>query len=264
MKAWMYAFLIAACSKGDAPKPPVKTTEQLKQEWGAKVSAKLEKIVAAAKAANGADLAGDAKLTLDFDWDDPGRHPNAIAVQIDDVQSATEHRPEPKSGTPSYEEIAKKAEAGEAIMPPGVAHPRFTFQDDGTSHVYKAKTLVGVIKEQGQYPEYVYDQLVNAKYVLVVTPGEVTWPSASGEKFQGGTAAMRAVLVEIETAKPLGGFEAVGVSSDKVFVRASANDDQLQSKLDADLIAESGRAIVKGIEQRWPGAKTPLDYGHTW
>ena len=43
-----------------AKKP--KTVEELKAEWGTKVQARLEKVVAAAKAANGSELGapGDA------------------------------------------------------------------------------------------------------------------------------------------------------------------------------------------------------------
>src|ERR1041385_1663469 len=98
MRAWMCMVVLAGCGHHDAqPKAKPKTADELKKDWGAKVQAKLDKVVAAAKAAEGADLGapGDGKLALDFAYDDDKDHPNAIAVQSDDVLSATAPRPAP-------------------------------------------------------------------------------------------------------------------------------------------------------------------------
>lgn len=269
MKTWIWIAVLAACSKGGhnvAPKerPP----EAVKAEWSPKVQAKLAKIVAAAKAADGADLGtpGDQKLALDFDWDDAAK-PNAIAVQIDDVQSATAPRPKPPAA-PTADAAWNAAAEGKPIALPGPPHPRFSMQEDRYNTVYMGKQLLG-IEDSSVAREYVYDQLVSAKYVLVVVPGEVTWADPSGSKFEGGHVHMRATLVDIDAAKPLGGFEIDGVSSDKVLVdESSLTDpkyrDQLYAKLDRDLLIESSRAIVTGIAQRWPGAKTPLGWVAFW
>src|SRR4051794_39017398 len=97
MKAWMSIVLLAACghSSGDPSAVKDKPPAEVKQAWSSKVQARLEKLAAAAKAAAGGELGapGDVKLALDFDDDDATKHPNAIAVQLDDVQSATEGRP---------------------------------------------------------------------------------------------------------------------------------------------------------------------------
>jgi len=273
MKAWIWTIaVVAACGRsgGHNVVKKDKTLEELKPVWGAKVQAKLDKVIAAAKAATSAELGapGDAQLALDFEWDEEKDHPNVFAVQIEDMQSATELRPTPPPQPSLADEAWKAAEEGKPIVikPPEPSHPRFTFQDDGHSHVFKAKALLGVPNTGGQYPEYVYDQFVNAKYMLVVMPGEVVWPSAEGATFQTGGAKLRAILVEIDTAKPLGGFETTAQNSDKVLVNdLTGPAERIQAKLDKDFLAESGTAVVKGVEQRWPGTKTPLDWGvRTW
>lgn len=261
---WLLIVLVAACGgSNEKPAAKEKTPEELKAAWGPKVKARLDKVIAAAKAASGGELGtpGDAKLALDFDWDDAKAHPNAIAVQLDDVQSATELRAVPK--VPGPDDAWKDFADGKAVVitPESEQHARFTFQADGKSHVFKAKALLGVPNASGQYPEYVYDQFVNAKYLLVVTPGDVQWAVASGSTFQSGTAPMRAMLVEIDTAKPLGGFETTAHNSDKVTVNETKSGLNPKDKLDKDLRGASGKAILEGITQRWPGAKTPYDFG---
>jgi len=265
-------FGLASCDKHrDQPKPEEKTPEQVKSEWGTKVQAKLEKIVAAAKAADGADLAaaGDAKLALDFDYNDAAKHPNAIAVQVDDVQSATAARPKPPAKS---DDLWQRAADGKPIELPSMSHhpARFALQTDRGNHVYTAKQLLG-IEEGSVAPAYWYDQLVNAKYLLVVTPGQVQWPTIDGTTFKSGSVPLRAVLVDIDTAKPLGGFETTATNSDKVLVSKNDMakafiDDKARERVDAaltkDFLHEAGRAVIKGIEQRWPGAKTPLDWGY--
>jgi hypothetical protein len=274
---WLAAvFGLVSCDKHrDQPKPQEKTPEQVKSEWGTKVQAKLEKIVAAAKAADGADLVaiGDAKPALDFDYDDAAKHPNAIAVQVEDVQSATAARPKPPS-PPKNDDLWQRAAEGKPIEPPSMSHhpARFALQTDSCNHVYDAKRLLG-IEEGSVAPAYWYDQLVNAKYLLVVTPGEVKWPTIEGTTFKGGSVRLHAVLVDIDTAKPLGGFETTATNSDKVLLskddmaKAFIDDkarERVNAALDKDFLHEAGRAIVNGIEQRWPGAKTPLDWGYNY
>ncbi len=269
MKPWLAPLvlvLVAACGNEKPAAPKQKTLEDLKPVWGNKVKAKLDKVIAAASAASAADLGapGDAPLTLDFDWDDAKAHPNAIAAQIDDVQSATELRavPEPQTADEAWNAAAEGKPI--EIKPPSEQHGRFTFQDDGKNHVFKAKALLGVPNTGGQYPEYIYDQFVNAKYVLVVMPGDLQWAVAEGSTFQSGSAPMRAILVEIDTAKPLGGFETTAQSSDKVKVTETKSGTNTRDKLDKDLQGAAGKAIVDGIQQRWPGAKTPYDWGFGW
>jgi hypothetical protein len=255
---WLLIVLVAACG-GNNEQAKKKTPEELKSAWGAKVKAKLDKVVAAAKVASGGDLGtpGDAKLALDFEWEDATAHPNAIAVQIDDVQSATEPRAVQKDPNA---DAWKNAEEGKPIVVTldSEKHARFTFQTDYKSHVFKAKALLSVPKAGDEYPEYVYDQFVNAKYLLVVTPGDVQWAVAEGSTFQPGAAPMRAVLVDIETAKPLGGFEATAHNSKEIKVTETKSGMNTKDKLDDDLRGASGKAIVEGINQRWPGSKTPI------
>lgn len=262
MKAWLLIGLLAACGNHEGKAPPKqKTPEALKQEWGAKVQAKLDKVIAAAKAASGGNLGapGDAKLVLDFDWDDEKAHPNAIAVQVEDVQSTTEVRAAP-APLPTVD-----ADGMPIIRPPSRPHPRFTFQEDGQNHVYKAKALLGVPGASIVVPASVYDQFVNAKYLLVVTPGEVHWPDVSGATFETGSVALRAMLVDIDTAKPLGGFETTAQSSEKVVVNTKRSGQTAADKLDQDLMSQASKAIAKGIEARWPGSKPPvLGWQHGW
>lgn len=259
MKAWLsIAVVLVACGK-DGSAPPAKkekTADEVKQEWSARIKSKLEKVVAAARAAKGAELGapGDATRALDFNWGKDA-HPNAIAVQIDDVRSATAPR---AKATSADDPLAKAAALTRQ-------HPRFSFQEDNADPVYEAKQLLG-IEDSQVLPEFVYDQFVGAKYILVVTPGDVTWPEEDGSTFKPGNAPLRAILVDIDSAKPLGGFDAVGRSSDKVLVEEKSlvepgNSAELAKKLDQDFMEQAGHAIVKGIEQRWPGAKTPLDFG---
>jgi hypothetical protein len=261
----MGLVVIAACGRegGHNAAPKQKSLEEIKAAWGAKVQAKLDKVIAAAKAASGGELGapGDAQLALDFQWSDPTSHPNAFAVQLDDVQSATE-LPKPPPAFDPAAEIEKAAAEGRTpnLMPP-MRHPLSAFQSNGNNHVYKAKWLLGVPGTAGQYPEYVFDQFVGAKYMLVVTPTELTWPAApNGSSFQSGRAKLRAVLIDIDSAKPLGGFETSADSSDKVKITSDTHDQAMQDMIDKDLLAESSDAIVKGVEARWPGAKTPLNW----
>ena len=266
MKKWLLIAIVAACGSNEKAAPKKKTVEELRSVWGAKVKKKLDKVVAAAKGASGGELGtpGDAQVALDFEWDDEKAHPNAFAVQIDDVQSATEPRVVVKA--PGPEDAWQLAADGKPVVitPEADQHSRFTFQDDGASHVVKAKALLGVGGGGGEYPEYVYEQFVDAKYMLVVTPGEVQWAVAAGETFQTGSAPMRAVLIEIDTAKPLGGFEVTAHSSEKVMVAETKTGTNAKDKLDRDLKGASGKAIVDGIKQRWPGAKTPYGWGFSW
>jgi len=245
MKTWIWIAALAACGnsgQGNAVKS--KTAEEIKKEWGPKAQKKLDKIVKAATAATGVlGTPGDSQLALDFVWSDEKDHPNAIAVQVDDVQSATAPRPEPPSELEG--------------LPP--LHPRFRFQDDGHNHVLNAKELLGIEKGSPTTSEHVFRQIDDAKYLLVVTPNPVHWPNVAGNTFEPGTVPLRAILVEIETAKPLGGFETTARSSDEVLVNEKYQ--KRDEKVVKDFFNQAGRAVVKGIEQRWPGAKTPLDWG---
>jgi hypothetical protein len=271
MKAWMCIALVAACGRdGKGPvEKKQKTVEELKAAWGTKVQARLEKVVAAAKAASGAELGapGDAQLALDFEWDDEKAHPNAFAVQLDDVLSATEPRPAPVKPDPAAEIEKAMAEGRTPVFDLGPTHPPFAFKGAGYFHVQKAKGLLGIPTAFAS-PEYVYDQFVNAKYVLVISPSDVTWPKATGMDFETGSARLRAVLIEIDTAKPLGGFEATAHNSSEVRVPEAPTgvnadlqkyDDSVQRKLDTDFLNELGKPVAKGIETRWPGTKRPLD-----
>jgi hypothetical protein len=261
----MWVVVVAACGHegGHNVAKKQKTLEELKPLWSAKVQAKLDKVIAAAKAAGDGELGApaDPALALDLEWDDEKAHPNAFAVQLDELQSATELAPTPVPFDPAKEIEKAMAEGRTPDLVPRMRHPRFTFQSDGHSHVFKAKWLLGVPNANGQYPEYVLDQFVNAKYMLVVTPSEVAWPGApSGVDFESGRVKLRATLIDIDTAKPLGGFETTATSSDKVRLSADTHDQAMQDTLDRDFIAESSVAVVKGVAARWPGAKTPL----TW
>jgi hypothetical protein len=255
----LIASLATACGGRDV-EHATRTVADLKSQWGPKVQVKLDKIVAAATAASGGELGalGGPTLALDFVWDGPTNHPNALAVMSDDVQSATAARAEaPKPDT--YEQLAKGEPVNLAALMP---HRRFTFQDDRNNHVAHAKVLLGVPGAgEDQYPDYVLDQFVTAKYLLVVTPGDVTWASLSGGTFHTGSAPVRAMLVEIDTATVLGGFTTTAENSDKVRYDDDRVGGSADERLDKDLLVETRKAIVKGVQQRWPGAKTPPSWG---
>lgn len=267
----MVIALVAACGRGGEKAAPKKepSVEELKATWGTKVQARLEKVVAAAKAADGAELGapGDAQLALDFEWNDPKAHPNVFAVQLDDVLSATEPRPAPVKNDPAKEIEKAMAEGRDPVFKFEPSHPAFSLNHAGYDHVAKAKGLLG-IPTAFPSPEYVYDQFVNAKYVLVISASDVKWPNAGGNSFETGIAQLRGVLIEIDTAKPLGGFDVKAESSDKVRIPkppTGVNADlqkyqeSVQTKLDNDFLNELGGSVAKGIETRWPGTKTPLD-----
>lgn len=277
MKAWVLVALVAACGRdGGQNAVKEKTRAELTAAWGTKVKDRLDKVVAAAKAASAADLGapGDAQLALDFVHRE-GKHPNAFAVQFDDVQSATEPRPPPPPPYNAAAEIeSAMAEGRDPVFKrPRPPHPLFTFQADHDSHVSVAKDLLGVIAAGSgsadtanlRYgDEEMLEQFVNAKYVLVVTPTDVQWPELpSDDEFVPGKATLRAMLIEIDTAKPLGGFETTAQSSDKVRVLETADYDAVARKVDGDFLAEASTAVAKGIETRWPGAKAPASFGHT-
>jgi hypothetical protein len=104
--------------------------------------------------------------------------------------------------------------------------------------------------------------------MLVVSPRDVKWPTVGGMSFESGTAKLRAVLIEIDTAKPLGGFEVMASNSDKVRVPSPPTgvnadlqkySESVQRDLDDDFLNELGTAVVTGLEARWPGTKTPID-----
>ena len=224
MKPWMAVIALGACGcsggeKSTAKKPP----EQVKNEWAPKVQAKLEKIVvAAAEASASSDTAtpspGGAKLVLDFDDGDATKHPNAIVVQLDNAGLTA--RPKPQDQQADMWDKLSQADA--PITVPGPPRPLITFQSDHRNRVYEAKQLLG-IEELGRgdelAPEWHYDQLVNAKYVLIVTPAEVEWPTTEGSDLIPGKVPFRATLFEIDTAKPLGAFESAAKSTDKVSVQ---------------------------------------------
>jgi len=267
----MVIALVTACGRGgeNAPAKKEKSVEELKAEWGTKVQARLEKVVAAAKAASGAELGapGDAQLALDFEWNDPKAHPNAFAVPLEDVLSATEPRPEPPKYDPAKEIEKAMAEGRDPVLTPPTNHPPFTLVHGGFHHVERAKGLLGIPSASAS-PEYVYNAFVTAKYVLVVTTLGMAWPEAAGKDFTSGTAKLRAVLIDIETGKPLGGFEATSHNSDKVRVPSAPTGvnadlqryfDSVQRTLDNDFLDEVGGAVAKGIETRWPGSKVPID-----
>lgn len=280
MNAWVCLALVAACGRdgGGQSTAKEKSVDELKAVWGTKVQGRLEKVVAAAKAANGAELGapGDAQLALDFEWNDAKAHPNVFAVQADDLLSATEARPVPvkkDAAAAAAAEIVKAAEEGrdpvvnvEAIMEP--SHPAFALTSGGYGHVEKAKGLLGIPTAFAS-KEYVYDQFVNAKYVLVISPTDVQWPKVGGSTFESGMAKLRGVLIEIDTAKPLGGFEVIAHNSEKVRVPPAPTGvnadyqkyiESVQRNVDNDFLGELGTAVVTGIETRWPGSKTPVDF----
>ena len=242
------AALAAGCGKtgGDKPAAPIDN---------AKVAARLDKIVAAGKAADGAALAGD-NLALDFEWDAPDRHPNAVAVQSDQIADAKSVPADAPKASVGFDDLA----SGTDVKPEDLApHPRFTFQDRSHDHILQAKTLLGVAGAKGNGYAYMPEQLVAAKYVLVVTPREVKWAYATVGTFVGGHVKMTAVLVDIDTGKPLGGFEATAESSDKVktYDKTFSN---AQERVDVDLMTQASTAIIDGIKKRWPGAKVPSSF----
>lgn len=240
------AVMAAACGKGGGGDKPAPVAPD-------KVAAKLDKIIAAAKASDGAALGapGD-NLALDFQWDLSDLHPNAIAVQSDQVVDA-KTVPQPPKGKDAVAVI----NAGSDLNPEDfVEHPRFSFQSDSHDHILQAKTLLGVPGAKGNGYPFMNAQLVAAKYVLVVTPHDIKWPYSTVGTFAGGHVKMTAELVDIDTGKPLGGFETTGASSDivKTYDKTLAN---AQERVDADFLVQASHAIAKGIQQRWPSAKVP-------
>jgi len=262
VKSWIALIALAACGHAGCDKSAAKKApEDVKKEWSPKVQAKLEKIAAAAKATTSTSelgAPGDAKLGLDFDHVDAAKHPNAIAVQLDDAQ--LEPRPKPPTLEQQGAVAWANASEGKAVAPPGPSHPQFTFQNEYSNRVFEAKQLLG-IEDSRIASEWEYDQLVNAKYLLVVVPGEVQWPSAEGSTLLPGNVPFRATLVEIDTAKPLGGFESAAHSSSEVTVKYDRDHDLSEAahhQLEENFLSEYGKAVVQGIQQRWPDAKMPI------
>src|SRR5215203_2282700 len=122
----LVAICVVACGGGSTDK----TREQLAKEYGTKLEARLDKLVAANRAGRAAIDAlgapGDAQLALDFDFRAPERHPNAIAAHTEDLDDA--------------KQPAASDKPGDRILSGG---PKLVFAEDDSNHVYLAKSLLG-------------------------------------------------------------------------------------------------------------------------
>lgn len=251
MKALISVAAICVVACGSSSKD--KTREQLAKEYGPKLDARLDKLVAANRAGRAAldalGAPGDAQLALDFNFKAADRHPNAIAAHTEDLEDA--------------KKPAASDDPGDRILSGG---PKLVFAENDDNHVYLAKSVLGVEKLVSYYHEYPLKQILDAKYVLVVYPKSFTPPSTGlgGSDFKPGAAAATAVLVEIETGKALGGFDVTATNSEEVSVNVRKRDgaSDAEDKIRDDLYAQIGKAIADGISKRWPGAKTPSNWGH--
>jgi hypothetical protein len=222
----MFACLVACGGKS------VKTPEELANEHGVAIKAKLEAIKAAGAAGLGASDDPSVKTVPGLDFET-----NALVTMYDDTQD------------PGADPKADRAIA------------------DMFDRVRMAKKLLGVKSSNAyQIGEAEIAQLENAKYVLVVYRSTVSAPrqALSGDSFTPGAAQSANVLVELGTNKVLGSFTTQAVSSDKVTAKNvdghAGATEAYQSYLDADLREQWGKAVADGVAKRWPGAKTPYKF----
>lgn len=239
-KLWLAALIIGlvACGKDSTPK----TRQQLQKEYGDKLTARLDKLAAASLAGrvgmSSLGTPGDQQLALDFTVLGEKPKPNAMAVHTGDIE-------DPKAAA-TYTDVV--------------------FAEDMYNQVKNAKYVLGVEPSMSHAREDHVKQVLDVKYVLVVYPTEYRAPRAGLSDFTPGLARGTAVLVEIETGKPLGGFEFAASNDEEVFVKVRQSDgaSDAEDKVKKDLWANTGKAISEGIAKRWPGAKAPYNYGHGW
>jgi hypothetical protein len=102
------------------------------------------------------------------------------------------------------------------------------------------------------------EQLVRARYVLVVVAHEIRMPAAEGaNSFEAGRVRGASLLFEIETATLRGGFELFAENQWQV----SAKDSNIGERLRVDLASRFAAAVIDGIRKRFPSAKPPLTLG---
>jgi hypothetical protein len=225
-----------------------KTNGDLQNEYGAKLKPRMEALIAAGKVAdqNRGTLgaAGDPPAGIDVDYNEDDHAGNTVIAQFDDLASLTED-----------------------------AKPAFRFSDLSNDEVRTAKSWTGakVGLQSGDWSvfEPALQHVVGAKYVLVVFPNLIAPPSMGigGTSFTAGQASATVVLVEIDGAKPLGGFEVKATNSGEIMTKKSSGlgaGEQKQRKIEADLAAQLGKEIADGIRKRWKGAKAPYNWGLGW
>jgi hypothetical protein len=250
MRLLIVALVVAGCGKSG---PKEKTVDDLRTEYKPRIEARLEKLVAADRAgkaaiASGLGQPGDSKLALDFEYQADTHKPNAIVAHTEDLEDAKKPA-----------QSAKPEDRGP------LTGPKLIFAENDRNHVLLGKSLIGIEKGGFQH-EYMTRQLVDAQYVLVVYPTSFKPAMAIGSSFTPGTATGTAVLVEIESGKPLGGFEFTAQSSDEIHVSVSkrSGTSNADDKVRDDLYSQTGKAIANAIKVRWPGAKVPTNWGYGW
>ncbi len=222
-----------------------KTRQDLEAEYGTKLKPRMESLIAAGKVADqnrsSLGIVGNPPADVDLDYNEEDHAGNTVIVQFDDLASASED-----------------------------ANPSFRFADLDHDEVRTAKSWTGakVGLKSGNFGvfEAALQHVVGAKYVLVVFPTLLAAPSLGlgATTFVPGQAQATVVLVEIQGAKPLGGFEVKVTNSDEVMMKRKTSGDEMQRKVDADLAAQLGKGIADGIRKRWKGAKAPYNWGHGW
>ncbi len=230
----MSLAIVAACGKGP---PKSKSSDELKTEYGARMEPRLAKLYAA-KEAN--EFASDANV------------PNIVVHVGTDtlVAEATDLVKEPnRRNTDRYDQTSE----------PGL----FPLDDNP---VFNARSLAG--SEKGYISatdEPDYKLVLEAKYVLIVNTQWDSYGAAAGgvSTFVPFKVHGRATLAEIETAKPLGGFEFSATNSPELTSRtytspASGTTNDAQRVVREDFVKQYRAAISSGIKTRWPGSTTTL------
>ena len=243
---WWVMFVAAiacsGCSDKGAQKAE-KTPAEIEKEYKPKLEARLAKLFAAKQAAQTNERVvgepGDSNVVLTL----PGGAGSAGAVPPNTIMADAE----------DLETVLKQHSVDLEKENP---LPQFLFDDD--NQVYQARLLVG--PEKGAKAEYVprYEELLAAKYVLVVFTGDVQFGAAVGsfEQFMPFKVSGTAILTEIETAKPLGGFRYEATNSPEIKTttyKSSGRSDAMQV-LRTDFAEQFRAALKAGIQTRWPGS----------
>jgi hypothetical protein len=103
------------------------------------------------------------------------------------------------------------------------------------------------------------EQLVRARYALIVVTHEVRLPAQQGvSSFDTGRVLGAALLFELADQALRGAFEFHADNSSQL----EGNDRTIDDKLRADLEARFSAAIVRGIRERFPAGRPPATLGY--
>jgi hypothetical protein len=230
---FVVALALLGCGGGGGKEG--KSRLEVAKEYGPRIQVRMDKLVAAAKAAQAPGLSlgapGDSKLTLDAQ--------NMFVAYAGDLEDAK---------APGANEIPSKTV------------PHFLSEFGNLPVIGKVALRTTSDDSRGYLSEETIKRLLDAKYVVViiVKPGDYRSPEAdsASASYVGGSIDGTGVGVEIETGKPIGGFTFHAESSKELKVTVSS-DGQARALAPAlvDMHRRTAKEIAAAINARWPGSK---------